>query len=91
MEHQWLAEWKWDGIRGQLIFRKDEIYVWTRGEELVTEKYPEYSTLINRIPNGTVLDGEILAFKDDQVLPFSFLQRRIGRKNRPQSRKHNFK
>lgn len=77
----WLAERKWDGIRGQVIVRDDNLYVWSRGEELVTDKYPEYQILQDEIPNGTVLDGEILPFKDGQPLPFNFLQTRIGRKN----------
>lgn len=77
----WLAERKWDGIRGQLIVRGDELFVWSRGEELVTDKFPEYHHLAKTLPNGTVLDGEIMPFKDGQPLPFQVLQTRIGRKN----------
>ncbi len=77
----WIVERKWDGIRGQLIVRDGEIYVWSRGEELVTDKYPEYDELKHKLPDGTVLDGEILPFKDDKPLPFNLLQTRIGRKN----------
>lgn len=79
-EH-WIAERKWDGIRGQVIVRNDNLYVWSRGEELVTDKYPEYEIFRDQLPNGTVIDGEILPYKDDQPLPFSLLQTRIGRKN----------
>jgi len=75
----WLAEWKWDGIRAQLIRRGGETYVWSRGEELMTDRFPELRIDATRLPDGTVLDGEILAWKDG-VLPFSLLQRRIGRK-----------
>ncbi|MCB0579028.1 MAG: ATP-dependent DNA ligase [Phaeodactylibacter sp.] len=78
---EWLAEHKWDGIRGQLIVRKDELFVWSRGEELVTDKFPEYHPLAERLPNGTVIDGEILPFKDGRPLTFNDLQTRIGRKN----------
>lgn len=78
---EWQAEYKWDGIRGQLVFRGDELFVWSRGEELVTEKYPEYSELLGVIPNGPVIDGEILAYSNGEVLPFQLLQTRIGRKN----------
>jgi DNA ligase-1 len=78
-EH-WQAEWKWDGIRGQVIVRNRELFVWSRGEELVTDKYPEYNEFAEKIPNGTVLDGEILAFADGEPLPFSTIQKRIGRK-----------
>ncbi|UII23582.1 ATP-dependent DNA ligase [Fulvivirga ligni] len=78
---EWIAERKWDGIRGQIIVRDDELYVWSRGEELVTDKYPEYEVLIDKLPNGTVLDGEILPYKDGQPLSFNLLQTRIGRKN----------
>ncbi|MBL3657993.1 ATP-dependent DNA ligase [Fulvivirga sediminis] len=77
----WFAERKWDGIRGQIIVREGELYVWSRGEELVTDKYPEYEVLKEKLPNGTVLDGEILPYKNGQPLPFNLLQTRIGRKN----------
>jgi len=77
----WIAERKWDGIRGQIIIRGGELYVWSRGEELVTDKYPEYEPLKYNIPDGTVLDGEILPFKNGSPLPFNLLQTRIGRKN----------
>lgn len=77
----WQAEWKWDGIRGQVIMREGEVFVWSRGEELVTDKYPEYETFKNVLPNGTVLDGEILAYKDGRPMNFNSLQTRIGRKN----------
>lgn len=76
----WYAERKWDGIRGQLIKRKDEVFVWTRGEELVTDKYPELSALKHTLPNGIAIDGEILGHKGHLPLPFNDLQRRIGRK-----------
>ncbi len=76
----WIAEHKWDGIRGQLIVREGQLYVWSRGEELVTDKYPEYAVLREALPNGTVLDGEILPWRDDMPLPFQVLQTRIGRK-----------
>ncbi|MGI9511189.1 MAG: ATP-dependent DNA ligase [Geminicoccaceae bacterium] len=75
----WLAEWKWDGIRGQLIRREGEAYLWTRGEELVTDRYPEIAAFAEKLPDGVVLDGEILAWNEDGVMPFSVLQKRIGR------------
>jgi DNA ligase-1 len=78
---EWQAEWKWDGIRGQLIRRGDALFVWSRGEELMTEKFPEYQEFKDRLPVGTVLDGEIIGFKGEGVLPFAALQTRIGRKN----------
>lgn len=77
---EWLIEWKWDGIRGQLICRKGQAFLWSRGEESVLEKFPELLEPTRRLPEGTVLDGEILAWNQDGVLPFSALQRRIGRK-----------
>ncbi|MEM1319620.1 MAG: ATP-dependent DNA ligase [Bacteroidota bacterium] len=76
----WQAERKWDGIRGQLIVRGGELFVWSRGEELVTDKFPEYAPLAQLLPDGTVLDGEILPFKEGRPLPFNLLQTRIGRK-----------
>jgi len=77
----WQAEWKWDGIRGQIIRRNHELFVWSRGEELMTGKFPEYTLLSALLPEGTVLDGEILPAREGRPLPFSLLQTRIGRKN----------
>lgn len=78
---EWVAEWKWDGIRGQLIKRNGQLFVWSRGEELITEKFPEYAPLLGILPEGTVIDGEILTYSNNFPLPFQFLQTRIGRKN----------
>lgn len=77
----WQAEWKWDGIRGQIIKRQGQLFVWSRGEELITEKFPEYGPLLEHLPEGTVIDGEILTYANDFPLPFQTLQTRIGRKN----------
>ena len=77
---EWLVEWKWDGIRAQCLQRADEVFLWSRGEELVTERFPEVELEARRLPPGTVLDGEILAWRDGRPLPFALLQRRIGRK-----------
>ncbi len=79
--HAWYAEYKWDGIRGQLIRRAGELYVWSRGEELVTAKYPEYAVLRANLPDGIVLDGEITGWAGEKPLPFAALQTRIGRKS----------
>ncbi|MEO5998054.1 MAG: ATP-dependent DNA ligase [Chitinophagaceae bacterium] len=79
--NDWQAEWKWDGIRGQLIKRNNEIFVWSRGEELMTDKFPEYHMLKEILPDGLVLDGEIIPSRDGKPLPFALLQTRIGRKN----------
>ncbi|MEJ7644589.1 MAG: ATP-dependent DNA ligase [Chryseolinea sp.] len=76
----WQAEWKWDGIRGQVIVRNNTLFVWSRGEELVTDKYPEYASFLDVLPDGVVLDGEILPFRDGEPLTFNVLQTRIGRK-----------
>ena len=78
---EWQAEWKWDGIRGQIIKRNHELFVWSRGEELMTDKFPEYFILKDLLPDGVVLDGEIIPSVDGNPLPFSVLQTRIGRKN----------
>ena len=79
--HEWQAEWKWDGIRGQALHRGETTALWSRGEELVTERFPELQPVLDALPNGTVLDGEILAWRDDRPLPFAALQKRIGRKS----------
>jgi DNA ligase-1 len=77
----WQAEWKWDGIRAQVVRRAGRSFVWSRGEELVTDRYPELATAADALPDGTVLDGEILPWKAGAVLPFADLQKRIGRKS----------
>jgi DNA ligase-1 len=73
------VEWKWDGIRGQLLRRGPETYLWSRGEELITPRFPEMIAAAERLPSGTVLDGEILAWANGAPLPFNCLQQRIGR------------
>lgn len=78
---EWQAEWKWDGIRGQIIKRNGSLFVWSRGEDLITDKFPEYQLLTQKLPDGTVIDGEILPVKNGEVLNFNILQTRIGRKN----------
>lgn len=87
----WLVEWKYDGIRGQVIRRGGRVWIWSRGEELVTERFPEIEALAQSLPDGTVLDGEILVWKQEpdpetgavtgRPAPFALLQQRIGRKN----------
>ncbi|HSK11824.1 MAG TPA: hypothetical protein VK907_01360, partial [Phnomibacter sp.] len=86
--NEWMAEWKWDGIRGQVIRRGAEGFIWSRGEELITEKFPEFEWLFALLPNGVCLDGEIVALPANYSTveprvpaPFSMLQKRIGRKN----------
>lgn len=76
----WQAEYKWDGIRGQLIKRNTEIFIWSRGEELVTPQFPELVTALEHIPGNFVLDGEILAVLNNEVLNFNELQKRLNRK-----------
>ena len=76
----WLAEWKWDGIRAQIIKRADEVFIWSRGEDLVTAQFPEIVTAVQAFPNGHVLDGEILCWQGDRPLSFNHLQKRLGRK-----------
>ncbi|MFJ4196225.1 ATP-dependent DNA ligase [Pseudomonas sp. NPDC089534] len=80
----WQVEWKWDGIRAQVVKRDGRLWVWSRGEELVTERFPEFGGLLHRLPDGTVLDGEIVVWKtapdSPSVQPFALLQQRIGRK-----------
>ena len=84
----WLVEWKWDGIRAQLVKRAGQVWLWSRGEELVTDRFPELATMGEALPDGTVLDGEIVVWRKDEaspddagrVQPFAELQRRIGRK-----------
>ena len=78
----WRVEWKWDGIRGQLIHRGSGVYLWSRGEELVNDSFPELVDVGSALPNGTVLDGEVICWQPDESKPLGFdqLQRRLGRK-----------
>lgn len=76
----WLVEWKFDGIRAQLVRRAGQSWIWSRGEELVTERFPEIVAAAQGLPEGTVLDGEILVWSGERPAPFNLLQQRIGRK-----------
>ncbi len=84
----WLIEWKWDGIRAQLVRRAGQVWLWSRGEELITDRFPELSAMGEALPDGTVIDGEIVVWRKDamrqddagKVQPFADLQKRIGRK-----------
>ncbi|AQG97857.1 ATP-dependent DNA ligase [Burkholderia sp. KK1] len=80
---EWIAEWKWDGIRAQLVKRAGRVWIWSRGEDLVTDRFPELANLGAALPDGTVIDGEILAWEPgaDAPLPFARLQPRITRKS----------
>ena len=81
----WAAELKWDGIRGQLVRRGGLHHLWSRGEDLVTDRFPELASLRDFVPDGTVIDGEVLAYAEGAPLPFAQLQRRIGRKTVPKA------
>jgi DNA ligase 1 len=76
----WLIEWKWDGIRAQLVRRAGQCFIWSRGEDLVTDRFPEIVDGAASLPDGTVLDGELVVWRDGMVQPFAELQQRIGRK-----------
>jgi DNA ligase-1 len=78
---EWTAEWKWDGIRAQLIRRTGKTFLWSRGEELLAGRFPEVEELGALLPDGTVIDGELLPWTEGSPMPFAQLQRRIGRKN----------
>lgn len=77
----WQIEWKWDGIRAQVVRRRGRTMVWSRGEELLSGRFPEIERVAEWLPDGTVLDGEILAWRNNAPLPFTSLQRRINRKS----------
>ena len=80
-EEDWQAEYKWDGIRAQLIKREGEIFIWSRGEELITAQFPEMAEMLLLMKGNFVIDGELLVYKDGAVLNFSELQKRLNRKN----------
>ena len=82
---EWLAEWKWDGIRGQLVTRPGAFALWSRGEDLITDRFPEFARLADFLPPGTVIDGEVLAWDiaRNKPQPFAALQTRINRKTVP--------
>ena len=77
----WIVEQKWDGIRGQIVKRNNEIFIWSRGEELVTQQFPEIVEAMSKFTDDFVIDGEILAMKDNAILLFNDLQKRLNRKN----------
>jgi len=76
---EWFAEYKWDGIRGQLIKRNNNVYLWSRGEELITHQFPEFESLL-KIEDDFVIDGEILVCKENKIQNFNVLQKRLGKK-----------
>jgi len=76
----WWAEWKWDGIRAQIIRRQGQVFIWSRGEDLVTDQFPELANYFLTLPDGLVFDGEILCWANGQPLSFNHLQKRLGRK-----------
>ena len=76
----WLVEWKYDGIRAQVVRQAAQVWIWSRGEELITDRFPEIAALAAGWPEGCILDGEILVWKDGRPAPFALLQQRIGRK-----------
>lgn len=76
---QWLVEWKFDGIRAQIVKRAGRVWIWSRGEELITDRFPEIVALAQPLPDGTVLDGELLVWHEERPAPFALLQQRIGR------------
>ncbi|MFN9775263.1 MAG: ATP-dependent DNA ligase [Burkholderiales bacterium] len=85
----WLVEWKWDGIRAQLVMRAGGAWLWSRGEELVTERFPEidraaraFASVLAPAGEGVVLDGEVLAWDAQAArpLPFAVLQKRVTRR-----------
>ena len=78
--NDWSVEWKWDGIRAQLVKRAGQVWIWSRGEELVTERFPELAQMGAALPDGTVVDGEIAVWREGRVQPFADLQKRLGRK-----------
>lgn len=77
----WQVEWKWDGIRSQLLRRGATTLLWSRGEEAIADRFPEIVQAAQGLPSGTVFDGEVLAWRDGAPLPFAQLQRRIGKLN----------
>ena len=77
---QWQVEWKWDGIRAQVVRRAGQGWLWSRGEELVSDRFPELMAMAQALPDGTVVDGEIVVWREGHVQPFAELQKRIGRK-----------
>ncbi|MES2563678.1 MAG: ATP-dependent DNA ligase [Pseudomonadota bacterium] len=76
----WQIEWKWDGIRAQVIRRGNAVYVWSRGDELLNETFPDLSEAGSTLPEGTVIDGEIVVWQSNRAAPFNTLQKRLGRK-----------
>jgi DNA ligase-1 len=77
---EWIAEWKWDGIRAQILKRDNTVFIWSRGEDLITPQFPELEADCLALPDGVVLDGEILCWEGDRPMNFNHLQKRLGRK-----------
>ncbi|MDX1669197.1 MAG: ATP-dependent DNA ligase, partial [Limnobacter sp.] len=76
----WMVEWKYDGIRAQVVKQNNQVWIWSRGEDLVSEQFPELQEACASWPDGTVLDGEILVWSGNKPAGFSALQTRLNRK-----------
>lgn len=79
---QWQVEWKWDGIRAQLVKRDGRLWIWSRGEELVTDRFPELHSLVQCLPDGTVIDGEIVVWKAPEPEPSAEADFELSDENR---------
>lgn len=87
---QWQVEWKWDGIRAQVICRAGDVFIWSRGEDLITPQFPEITEAFATWPDGTVLDGELVCWTGDRPRPFNDLQKRLGRKRVSQTLREQY-
>ena len=76
----WVED-KYDGIRAQLHRRGSEVRLFSRDLHDISGQFPEIVAAARELPWDGILDGEILAFADDRVLPFLTLQARLGRKD----------
>ena len=81
----WQFEWKWDGLRVQIVYRNNELLVWSKQNGLITEKFPEFYQITKDLPNGTVIEGEVAAFSSGKPLPYNLLYNRLKRKSVPKS------
>src|SRR5690606_22980799 len=78
--NKWQVEYKWDGIRSQIIKRENEVFIWSRGEELITHQFPEIVEAIEQLNGDFVIDGELIVVQNNEVANFSELQKRLNRK-----------
>jgi DNA ligase-1 len=80
MPEEFLVEDKFDGIRAQAHVESGKVAIYSRTMDEITHRFPELIEPLSSLPTDVIIDGEIVPANGDMILPFSELQKRLGRK-----------